>query len=198
MKTKLDKLIELMYPGVNEVRKTYPLKSDVDQLKREVCRINNLPYYRIDHRSNKGNNVRSRQMVMVSLRIFTNLGLSEIGFATGRKDHATVIWSIKQAARHFETESKYRDDFNLVITAAENIFNRKRGIKKHYGIISKSLWKYAVNSLKDQLSEYNTPPALRVEISKLEDIIKDKDREIRMLKGQVERSRIKNSYEYVD
>lgn len=206
MKTT-DEIIEYLYPGAKDVNKRRPTAYDMIQLKKEISRIIELPYSSFNNNTRKRIHVKSRQLLAVVLKIFTNYSLSEIGYEISNKDHATVLWAIKQVANLHQTERKFRETFDKVIYAAEKLFSKNRfprPIRKEQGLVSKELWKYAIKLAmeSDHVKEPKpipiTPFRDRNEIIKLKEILQDKERELRLIRSQLERSRIKNSYEYVD
>ena len=203
MKTT-ENFIEYLYPGSKDVEKINPTDSVIVQLRKEICKITNLPYQLFFEKTKKGGHVITRQMMAVVLKIFTKYSLAEIGYEAGRIDHATVLWAIRKVAELHATDIQYRQTFTRVISKAETIFKKDRNKRpatvNSTGLISRGLWRYAVELLHEEVRHLkllkNNPT--RDEITSLEEIIRDKDRELRLIRGQLERSRIKNSYEYVD
>ncbi|AHX09797.1 bacterial dnaA helix-turn-helix family protein [Ehrlichia chaffeensis str. Wakulla] len=57
---------------------------------------------------------RPRQVAMYLSKKLTQKSLPEIGKSFGGRDHATVIHAVKQIEKLIDTDSKLRDDINLL------------------------------------------------------------------------------------
>jgi hypothetical protein len=204
MKTT-DEIIEYLYPGARYLDRKVPSEYELLELKKKISKVTGLSSEKFNDKTSKRTHVMSRQLLAVLLRLFTNLSLAEIGTAAGGKDHATVMFSIKNVANLYETDKKYRDKFNKLIAEAETIFRKgalEKPVRKIETGLSKEAWKYAYSLLLGNKVDIHpvekVPVKLINEIAMLKDLLRDRERDIRLLKGQVDRARIRNSYEYVD
>ena len=57
---------------------------------------------------------RPRQIAMYLSKKLTQKSLPEIGKSFGGRDHATVIHAVKQIEKLMDTDTKLRDDINLL------------------------------------------------------------------------------------
>jgi hypothetical protein len=209
MRTTEDYLLYL-YPDYLRIQKERPKNDTVLKIKQAISPLTGIAPSKFDEKIQDKAHVASRQLLATILKIFTPLTLTEIGNYIGGKDHATILFTFKKVACFHETDRQYRQNFNLLIKAAESIMLRNYIDKpeKHYKGLSREVWKQEYKDLLANIG-VSQPAAIKIAIQpktmdqsiyilQLEEILRDKEREIRQLTGQVQRLKMKNHYSYID
>lgn len=192
MKTQTTQYLSIIFPDHDKTLKREISQYTISSLINEVCRANSVNIHHFALKTRKREIVQARQMLCVILKIYSAMPLSEIGWHCGGVDHATVMHSIKTVANMCQTDKKFRGKMDRSILFASNIIESRSGV-----FLSHEFWKYAAKKLSGKLK--TTIIILDyTEVRKLKAVIADKEREIRMLRGEIARSRINNSYEFVD
>jgi len=68
----------------------------------------------INLKSSKREVIKYRQIYHYMCKAHTGASLGAIGNAVGKKDHATVIYSVKQVKGYIETEKEFRDEIEFI------------------------------------------------------------------------------------
>jgi chromosomal replication initiation ATPase DnaA len=89
-------------------------KLNLEAIVTRVCR-----YFKIDRedlmkKSRRSEIVKARQICMYLSRRFTNLSLQQIADYF-MKDHCTTLYACRQVENHYEVETEYRHDVDLLI-----------------------------------------------------------------------------------
>ena len=189
-------ILKQLYPYYNEIKKIIPDSLQITEIENLISEITGIPVFLFSQKSRKREKVMATIYLGVVMAIFTKYSLQQIGNLTNN-DHATILHRIKTLHDLYQTDENVKETFNMITHQAGKILNRSKKRKKWYNkYISKSLYCYAVSSLQKELDKSeNTNNA----ITTIEyfSILEDKDREIRCLKAEIERSKIKeiNYYE---
>lgn len=188
MKTTAE-MLEHLYPGASQVKKIIPNPKQLTLLKSKIASVTGLNLKQIGYASQKRELVQYRQLVVISLKIFTSYTLDQIASEV-QKDHSTVLHNIKSAIPIYDTEYSFRRILSQVLHLSSCILNvEENNIQDHsYRILSKEFWRYAVKIHQQEMIDED--------ITRLQHILNDRDREIRLLRGQVERLKLTNSFQY--
>jgi chromosomal replication initiation ATPase DnaA len=86
--------------------------SSIDQVKKVVSKITNIPIVEIENCTRKLEVVRARQYICLFARkINSKITLEIIGRELGNKDHATVTNALKKAGYYFDAKDKFFMEF---------------------------------------------------------------------------------------
>lgn len=97
------------------------MRPSINDIKTEVEAYFGFKPNEFCVKSKKRKMVVPRQIAMYLAKQYTHSSLSEIGYALGRKDHATVLHAAKTVTNLMETEK----DFRYKVQAIQSIINAK-------------------------------------------------------------------------
>lgn len=81
---------------------------ELEYIIRTVCEYFNLTEEQFHSKSRKREFVQARQIAMYFADKYTKKSLYVIGLYIGKKDHATVIYSVKTVKNLYQTNKKFR------------------------------------------------------------------------------------------
>lgn len=86
----------------------------LETILSETCKYYNLDISLVKSKSQKRELVQARQVAMYFAKILTRESLSNIGYAIGGRDHATVLHGCKTINNLIDTESTIKRDIELI------------------------------------------------------------------------------------
>ena len=107
-----------VFPGVMVKPKKlnqHARKRNFIQFTRAVCSEYNVRPQEIHSQSRFTNFRVPRQVMHTLLRELTGMTIQEIGFLVGRRNHATVLHSVRAVKSQYQTDKIYRDKLNEVL-----------------------------------------------------------------------------------
>lgn len=87
---------------------------ELDKIEQVVCDYFNIKYAIIHINSRKREIVKYRQIVHFFSKGLTKYSLEKIGYYFGKRDHASVLNSIKSVNNEFETNINFRNDIENI------------------------------------------------------------------------------------
>lgn len=98
-------------------------------IEKVISDYYNIPLYLIWSKSRKREYVKCRQLCHVFARKLLSFSLEDIGYNMGKKDHATVLHSIKTINNISETDKQLRNEIfqlnTLILEYAKDMHNTK-------------------------------------------------------------------------
>lgn len=88
---------------------TQPVPVTIDKIVTEVARCYNISAADIRSRSRTKNIANARMTCIYCIREITGLPMVDIGREFGGRDHATIVYAIKQAKNEVETNNTYKE-----------------------------------------------------------------------------------------
>ena len=109
-----------LYPGLvmapKKFRMTQTRKVFI-QYAKAVCDEYHVTPTELKSRSRFADVRVPRQILQTLLRLSTGMSTTEIGLMVGKRDHATVLHSVKAVKAQYQTDNVYREKLNNVIFA---------------------------------------------------------------------------------
>jgi hypothetical protein len=195
-------------------------RSQIYQMRKLICEFMGIDvsyFYSEAHKTRKIEFVRARQISCYFLKKYTGYSLNKIGKLNLGIDHASALASIRRINNLLDTERIFRAQiFELDLKIAKVIAGEKKPVQdlaakstdlpldvyveelQEVIMKQKELIEQLQRNMLSKLDEklQSTLHDQKDQIRKLNETIQDKDREIRFLKGQVQRSKIPNAYQY--
>jgi len=96
------------YPGIE-------VKISLQIIKEAVCDVFGLAMKDLDNPTRRREVVQARQLTHTLCRWILNWGLYKIGLNIGKRDHATVKYSIKTTKALYQTDKHHKECINRVL-----------------------------------------------------------------------------------
>lgn len=87
---------------------------EVEIIKNVVCEYLGVSPMKIYSKTRKREIVQARQLVQHFAKKYTRLSLAKIGFETGNKDHATIMYANKTVKDLVESNKDFEADYQIM------------------------------------------------------------------------------------
>lgn len=108
--------MELAQRIVRKVVKQVTKAVTIDDIITQVCKHYNVEDSELHSKSRKREVVQARQVAMFLTKQFTDLSASKIGAFIGKKDHATVLHSIKTIKEQYDVDKTFQEEIEDIKT----------------------------------------------------------------------------------
>ncbi len=112
LNSKID--IALAEKAVSRIRRTKPVKIDIDNVMRTVCEHFGVERADIAGKSHKHEHVLARQVAMYFAMHLAKMNVNLIGRTVGNRNHATVSYAIKQVSAAIENDPEFAKEMKGV------------------------------------------------------------------------------------
>ncbi len=97
------------------LNETQPVPVTIERIINEVARTYNITAEEIRGRKRTANVSAARRTAMYVVREITGMSMEDIGQEFGGRDHSTIVYSLSEAAKAIETDTRMRETVEDII-----------------------------------------------------------------------------------